>query len=537
MNRVREGDTKARIGQGLLDLSDSPLLRCLARRDVQVGLLLALLTLIAYIPVFQCDLINFDDPIYVVQNMSVQGGLTLDTIGWAFTTCYASNWHPLTWLSLQLDVELFGGSARGFHTTNLILHILNVLLLYGLLTQLTGSWPAAALVAGLFGVHPLHVESVAWVTERKDVLSTFFGLLAIGAYLRYVSRPAVRRNILLLLAFAASLLAKPMLVTLPCLLLLLDWWPLRRLEAGQRAAGAEPAFTVPPASLRWLLAEKVPLLVLVLASSAATVYAQSQQGAVKSLDRFPLPLRLANAVDATAAYLAQTFGPVGLAAYYPYPRAGIPSSRVATEGLLLLAVTVLALCWVRSRPYLLVGWLWYLGTLVPVIGLVQVGSQGRADRYTYVPLIGIFLALVWGLRELLPARRRALGLGVAALFVLLPCSVLTWEQVRYWRNSLVLWEHALAVTSDNAVARTLYAEALLARSREPEAVEQLQEALRIYPEMDPALSMLGRIHEQHGRKEEALACYRAALAIRPDKLSYRAQVTRLEEIMAGEREK
>jgi tetratricopeptide (TPR) repeat protein len=275
--------------------------------------------------------------------------------------------------------------------------------------------------------------------------------------------------------------------------------------------------------------EKLPLFALALASAAVTVYAQGRSQAIKSLDRFPLPLRLANALDSTATYLEQTFWPTDLAVYYPYPRSGVPALRLLLEGAILLGITILALRWIRSRPYFAVGWFWYLGTLIPVIGLVQVGSQARADRYTYVPLIGVFLALVWTLWEVLPQRRRALALGIVALLVLPPCVVLTRTQVGYWQNSLVLWEHTLAVAPDNPLARTLYATALLAEQREEEAVQQLEEAIRIYPEMDPALVQLGQIHQRRGRREQALACFRTAVALRPGHLPYRMLLENLEQ--------
>jgi tetratricopeptide (TPR) repeat protein len=529
--RLLPASEETRPRQGLFSLSHSPLLRALARREVQIGFALALLTVVAFAPVSACDYVNLDDPRYVIGNLSVTCGLNEDTIVWAFTTFYAANWHPLTWISLQLDVELsnnpwlgpvFGGMPGIFHRTNLILHVLNVILLYALLVWMTDQWPPAALVAALFAVHPLHVESVAWITERKDVLSTFFGLLALLAYLRYLRAPSVARYAILLLAYAASLAAKPMLVTLPCLLLLLDWWPLRRLSAGSEGRW-------PSATIRRLLMEKLPLFALALASMGITIYAQGQSQAIGTLERFPLGLRLANALHSTMTYLEQTFWPTGLAVYYPYPRSGVSPVPLAIDAVLLLGVTFLALRWLRSRPHVAVGWFWYLATLVPVIGLVQVGSQARADRYTYIPLIGVFVAVVWGLWEGLPRRRRLLGLSIVALLVLPTCMILTWTQIDYWRNSLALWEHTLAVTSDNPVAHTEYAFALVETGRDEEAVSHLEEAIRLYPRIDPAFVLLGQIHERHGRRKEAMACYRTAVELRPDRSYYRALLTRLEQ--------
>ena len=493
-----------------------PVWHLLARSDLWAGLALLILTVATFAPVRTYGLVNFDDPKYA-QNMHVQNGIRdFDEVIWAFTSREASNWHPFTWMSLELDTSLFNAKPWGYHVTNLLLHTLNVLLLYILLVQMTGQWPPSALVAALFAVHPLHVESVAWVTERKDVLSTFFGLLALIAYVRYVRRPELVRGLLVLPFYAASLLAKPMLVTLPFLLLLLDFWPLRRKD-----------------SILRLLVEKLPLCALAAASCAVTFWAQQQGGAVKSLDVFTPAVRSSNAVDAVVAYLVQTAWPTKLAVYYPHPRVVVPPLRLTWEILFLLSLTALAAFQARTRPYLLFGWLWFLGTLVPVIGLVQVGQQARADRYTYVPLIGIFVALVWGIWEILPARRRGLGLAIVSLVVLVPCVVLTREQISHWRNSLALWEHALAVTSDNWMARAMYGEALITEGRYDEAERQLDEALRLRSDMDPALAQLGRLRIAQGRRQEALGYYQRAAAMRPDMKSYQQNITRLKAEMAA----
>ena len=509
------------------------LLSIVTRREGQIGLALALLTIATYAPVYTCSFVNYDDPVYVTENFYVQRGLTLEDIAWSFTNAEVSNWHPLTWLSLQMDVDIynltatvcqmFAGqttwtAATECHQTNLILHTLNVLLLYGSLVRMTGSWPRPALVAALFAVHPQHVESVAWITERKDVLSTFFGLLTLAAYLGYAQRPSATRYLLLLPLYAASLLAKQMLVTLPFLLLLLDWWPLRRLDLGQQPAGAEPQPPFPRATIWRLLIEKLPLLALALAACAAAVYAQNEAKSVKSLEDFPLGLRLSNVVDSITAYLRQTVWPTDLAVFYPYPRSGLPTLHVVVEALLLLAVTLLALCWVRTRPYLLVGWLWFLGTLAPVIGIVQIGDQARADRYLYFPHIGLFLAVVWGLGELLSGRR--LLFGFVALLLVAPCVPLTHWQIRYWENSHTLWEHARAVTEDNTVARTNYGQALMSLGREDEACAEWLEAIRIDPRNDVAQASLGHYYMRHQQREKALIHYRAALAARPGDVKY-----------------
>jgi protein O-mannosyl-transferase len=514
----------------------SLLLPLLTRREVQIGLALALLTIATYAPVYACAFVNYDDPIYVTENLHVQRGLTLEGIVWSFTSVEASNWHPLTWLSLQMDIDVYNTmstisqmftgqstwtAATVCHQTNLILHTLNVLLLYSSLVRMTGSWPRPAFVAALFAVHPLHVESVAWITERKDVLSTFFGLLALLAYVSYARQPNWKRYLLVMLCYAASLLAKQMLVTLPFLFLLLDWWPLRRLDLGQQAAGAEPQTPFPHTTPRRLLIEKLPLLVLALAACAVTVYAQNAAESVKSLEDFPLALRLSNVADSIIAYLRQTAWPTKLAVFYPYPHDGLPMPRVIVEALLLLAITLVALCMVRTRPYLLVGWLWFLGTLAPVIGIVQIGDQSRADRYLYFPHIGLFLAVVWGLGDLLPARRPVL-FGLVALLLLAPCVLLTHKQISCWENDLTLWEHARAVTEDNTVARTNYGQALKSVDREEEACAEWQAAIRINRRNDVAQASLGHYYMRHHQQQQALEHYRAALAARPGDLKYQS---------------
>lgn len=379
--------------------------------------------------------VNFDDHEYVVDNPHVHGGLRPEGVSWALTTYHHFNWHPLTWLSLQLDHQLYGLSPRGYHATNVLLHAANAVLLFLFLRRTTGApWPSAA-VAGLFALHPLHAESVAWVTERKDVLSTFFWFLTLIAYARYAERPGVGRYLAALACFALGLASKPMLVTVPCLLLLLDQWPLRRWPGG-----------VP---LRRLLLEKVPFFALSAVSSALTMRAASSLIGVANRD-VSFPLRLSNAVVSYATYLRQTLWPDDLAALYLHPAGGIPTAHVVAAGLILGCATYLAVRHGRSRPYLLVGWLWYLGTLVPVIGLLQVAEQARADRFTYVPLVGVFVAAVWGLCEAFGSHKfgRA-ALGAAAVAVLLACALATRAQLAHWRDSEALWDRAVAVGGDD----------------------------------------------------------------------------------------
>jgi protein O-mannosyl-transferase len=480
------------------------------RRPALVGGALVALTLAVFGHACANEFVNYDDPQYVTDNPHVRAGLSGAGVRWAFRATEALNWHPLTWLSLQLDHDLFGPRPWGYHLTNVLLHAANALLLFLVLHGLTGAVWRSAAVAGLFALHPLHVESVAWVSERKDVLSTFFGLLAVAAYLPYVRRPGLLRYLPVFLALALSLLAKPMLVTLPFVLLLLDYWPLGRL----RLWGASPPA---PAPLALVLGEKVPLLALAAASCVVTVYAQSKGGVVESLEAFPLGLRVGNAVVSYVRYLGLALWPVGLAAYYPHPRAALPAWQVAGAAALLAAVTALALVSARRRPYLAVGWLWYLGTLVPVIGLVQVGHQALADRYTYVPLVGVFIVVVWGLADLLggqPGPRKLLAPAAAA--ALLACAALTWRQVTVWHDGRSLWEHTVRVTADNYVAEDNLARACLGgKGTLADAEAHLRAAVRINPDYAEGHTRLGTVLGRQGRNEEAVACFRRAVELRP----------------------
>jgi protein O-mannosyl-transferase len=521
------------------------------RKEWLLAAALMTATLVVYSPLAQCGFVNYDDHEYVYQNSHVLAGLTSSGFRWAWTTFRAANWHPLTWLSLQLDAQLFGKQAWGYHLTNLLLHLANTLLLFALLRRLTGAAWRSALVAVLFAVHPLHVESVAWVAERKDVLSTFFGLLAVSAYARYAEAPGVGRYLLVVLGMALSLLAKPMLVTLPGLLLLLDYWPLGRWQPG----GKVPAGPAGPASkavpLSRLLVEKVPLLILAAASGAVTVWAQKEGGTVQSLTRIPLPERLANAGVSCGQYLRQTLVPVDLAIFYPHPEASLSLGLAVGAVFLVAAVTGLALWWGRRFPYLPVGWLWFLVTLLPVIGLVQVGSQARADRYTYIPLVGIFLLVVWGLADLARAWRLGRPGACLACLGLVYYGLTAWTQVNHWRNSGLLWEHSLRVTGANAFAcnnlgivfmedqgnsrqampffqaalrldpnsaeaHTNLGLALVDQGRVEEAAAEFREAVRLDPKKFPARNALGVALMRQGKREEAVAALREAVVLDPD---------------------
>jgi Flp pilus assembly protein TadD len=450
----------------------------------------------------------------VKNNPHVQGAFSAANLTWAWTTTQAANWHPLTWLSLMLDTQLFGKGAWGYHLTNLLLHLANTLLLFGLLRRLTGATLRSALVAALFAVHPLHVESVAWVSERKDVLSTLFGFLTVWAYARYAEAPGLRRYLLVVLGLALSLMAKPMLVTLPFVLLLLDYWPMRRWRlAGAASDDGTPPRSAVPAG--WLLLEKLPLLVLSAASSAMTVWAQRHGRAIQELAGLPLPARLSNALVSYVDYLRQTIWPSDLALFYPHPGANLPAWQVAGAALLVLAVTALALWGGRRWPYLLVGWLWYVGTLVPVIGLVQVGFQARADRYTYVPLIGIFLMLSWGLTDLARRWHGREVLACAAGLALICFTAITWSQTRYWHDSVTLWNHTLEVTEGNFIAHNNLGEILTEQGKAAEATRHFREALRIRPDSKEAHNNLGIIFINQGEAAEAIWHLREAVRLEP----------------------
>jgi tetratricopeptide (TPR) repeat protein len=488
--------------------------------EIRLGLLLALMTAGVFAQLPTCEFVNFDDPVYVQDNDHVRTGLSRDNVLWAFTTTYASNWHPLTWLSLQADAQYYPGRllSRGCHTTNLVWHVLNALLLFAVVRRMSGAVWRSFLVAALFAVHPLHVESVAWIAERKDVLSTFFWMLTLWTYASYAMRPSWWRYVLVVLAFALGLLAKPMLVTLPFVLLLLDYWPLGRLKSEIQDLSSETSWTagvrISDFGLRVL--EKLPLFGLSAASCVVTWYAQNEGGAIQSLTRVSLGSRIANAVAAYGGYLVDTIWPVNLAAFYPHPGASLPWWRVAGAGILLLAVTALALWQARRRPYLVVGWLWYLGTAVPVIGLVQVGAQAMADRYTYVPLIGVFIMAAWGLADLAawrPTWRGAVAL-VPVLVVAL-CLSLTWRQASYWQNSVTLWEHAIEATEKNYLAHNNLGLALIRRDRSA-AVDHLREALAIRPKLPGAHVNLAMLLVELGEIDEAMQHVSEALRLNPD---------------------
>jgi Flp pilus assembly protein TadD len=469
-----------------------------------------------YAPVRSHEFVNFDDAQYVSENSQVAGGLTWPGVRWAFTTTHAGNWHPLTWISHMLDVEVHGLDAGGHHVTSALIHLANALLLFGLFHRLTGAVGRCAFVAAGFALHPLHVESVAWVAERKDVLSAFFGLLTLHAYVHFVRRPTASRYLLIATGFACALMSKPMPVTLPFIMLLLDIWPLARVGLARSASDGTDARR----SWRSLLVEKAPLFLMAAASSSVTLAVQHAAGAVRPLEALPAARRAANAALSYVSYVCAAVWPAGLAPLYPYP-ASIAAWKVVAAALALAAVTALAVRRAGRRPYVLVGWLWYLGMLVPVIGLVQVGSQPQADRYTYLPLVGLLVAMAWTVREgiaaAVPGRR-----GIRILAVLAASAAVTaWAvaaraQVLTWKDSVTLWEHTLRVTEDNHRAHNNLGHALARAGRTREAVAHYGEALRLRPGYPEAHNNLALALAGEGRLEDAIDHYRAALRGVPD---------------------
>ena len=487
-----------------------------------IGAILAA-TIGVYARVWSHDFV-YDDIAYVSENQHVLNGFTKEGLLWAFTTTYTANWHPVTWLSLMLDCELFGSPARACHLINLLYHVLNTFLLYWVLRRMTGAFWPSALVAGLFALHPVHVESVAWISERKDVLSTFFWLLTMGAYALYVEGKSRKWYGAMILLFAAGLMAKPMLVTLPFVLLLLDYWPLGRWQPGKAHAKIFPAAKpsgrketqnqqrrpqdiisnggYQKATVSFLLAEKLPLFLFSGAACVVTFLAQRGAGVMKSLEVLDLQTRIGNALLGYVKYLGKIFWPRGLAAFYPHPRM-VPLTQEIAAGAALLVITIILIWFLRRYRCAAVGWLWYLGTLIPVIGLVQVGIQGMADRYCYVPSIGFFIIWAWGVYDLLSRRRFGhTAFVVIAGGVLSVLSVVTWFQVDYWHNSVTLWSHALAVTRDNFVAHNNLGVALEERRQIDQAVEHFKAALAINPVYEDALTALSPVLLRQGLSDE-----------------------------------
>ncbi|MEE8476388.1 MAG: tetratricopeptide repeat protein [Myxococcota bacterium] len=487
----------------------------LERATLLIGGLLVAGTLAVYAQTLSFDFVDYDDMEYV--NEQVRRGLTADSLAWALTTGHGGLWIPLTRISLMLDVELFGTEAAGFHATNVALHILNTLLLFAVLQSATGTRWRSAAVAALFALHPLHVESVAWITERKDVLSTAFGLLSLGAYIRFARSGSAFAYAATALLLALSFMAKPMLVTWPFVFLLLDAWPLGRLRSrGQ---------------LRRLSLEKVPLLAVSLASIAITYIVQARWGNVTQVDAIPAPLRLANAVVSYVRYLGKTLWPLELSSFYPYPNilgtGGPMLTKWDAAGALMLLVVITLAVVVCRRGYVRVGWLWFLGTLFPAIGLVQVGRQAMADRYTYIPLIGLFVLVVWGGAELASMlQRRGLRTGAFALAValLVALGARSFVQVHFWRDSVPLFERALEVNPEDSESHARLGVTLGSRGRLEAAVHHFREAVRLRPRFAEAHAKLGFVLNLQHRNDLAVVHYRRSLDLLPDQAAVHFQL-------------
>ena len=473
------------------------------RRWPTIGIcvILAGLTWLVFGQTLWHDFINYDDPRYVYENTKITGGLSISGIAWAFTHIHSMNWHPLTTISHMLDCQLYGLKAGWHHFTNVFLHTLAAILLFLALQQMTGAVWRSAFVTAVFAIHPLRVESVAWIAERKDVLSGVFFMLTLLAYLYYVRVPRIRGYLLVVFLFTCGLMSKPMLVTLPFVLLLLDYWPLDRIK-GQ---------------LWNRVGEKIPLIALSAVSSIATFLVQ--KGAVGHTEELPIWERINNAVVSYVLYLWQMVWPVRLAVFYPHPENRLPFWEIIFSLLLLICITALAIALRKKRPYLITGWLWYLGMLVPVIGLVQVGWQGRADRYTYLPQIGLYIAVTWAVADLTSlCRHQRTILGAASMLIIGALSLCAWIQTSYWRDSEALFRHALAVTVNNDVAENNLGIVFLRQGKVDEAISLLQTAVDLRPDNSPAHENLAKALLQKGQVADALIHYRKLLELQPDNM-------------------
>ncbi len=487
-----------------------------AREIVLISILLVAIVWLVFSRTIGYDFVNYDDHVYVYQNPIVSAGLTLHGIVWAFAHTHARNWHPLTTFSHMLDCQIFDLKPGGHHFTNVLLHTLAVLLLFFALRKMTGTVWRSAFVAAVFAIHPLHVESVAWVAERKDVLSAVFFMLTLAAYASYVRQPSLGRYLMVSVFFACGLMSKSMLVSVPVVLLLLDYWPLKRSQRsevrGQRS------------EIRRLIIEKIPLFALSILCSVVTFLIQERSAG--SLEQLPLGWRIENAIVSAVTYIWQMFWPTRLAVFYPHPEDRLAIWQVALALGLLIAITALAFIYRKTRPYLLVGWLWYVIMLLPVIGIVQVGLQGHADRYTYLPHIGLYVVLTWLIADVFSlVRYRRAVLAAAGVTVLVALSACAWNQTSSWRNSEALWTRALAVTTDNETAHTNFGMLLLNNGQVDEAISHFQTALQIVSKSGEAHYSLTRAIiycdlanalVRTGRIEEAITDLEKAVELQPN---------------------
>ncbi|MGD9106842.1 MAG: tetratricopeptide repeat protein, partial [Desulfobacterales bacterium] len=471
---------------------------------------------IAYIQVRNLDFVGYDDQLYITKNSYVQDGITLNGAIWAFTTDHDANWFPLTWLSHMLDCELYGLNPLGHHWTNLLLHMANTILLFLVLNLMTETLWRSAFVAFLFALHPLHVESVAWISERKDVLCTFFGMLTILAYCRYVKKPIIINYLLIILFLSMGLMAKPMLVTLPFVLLLLDFWPLQRFQYTNSSSKPGRIIRSDFQEVFRLISEKIPLFIPVLVSSILTFMVQRSGGATRSLESFPLQIRIANAFVSYVKYVAKAVWPAHLSVFYPHPGKTFAEWQVFGALMMISMAVFFALRALKHYPYIAVGLFWYLGTLIPVIGLVQVGSQAMADRYTYIPLIGIFIIVAWGASDLtLKWHYQKIVLTVSAVIILSIMTVRTFVQVSHWKNAVTLFENAVKIDSNNTLSHNNLGIALYDHGNIEKSAFHFREALRIEPYYIVARVNLARVLSAQGNLEDAIRHLREALKINP----------------------
>jgi tetratricopeptide (TPR) repeat protein len=481
------------------------------KRNPIVCLLLAVITLALYNPVNRHPFVNYDDDRYVTENLHVRQGLTAETFKWALTSTEQANWHPLTWMSHALDYSLFRLNPAGHHFTSVLLHVVNVVLLFLLLMWATKRLGPSLFVAALFALHPIQVESVAWVAERKNVLCTTFFFLTLWAYGWYARQPNWKRYLAVVISFAAGLASKPMVITLPFVLLLLDYWPLGRVRGANKHANAKQS------ALHWskLVLEKLPLFVLSAASAVITVIAQQASGAIRSTAEVSFASRFATAIYAYAMYLWKMVWPARLAPLYPHPGQSLAAWQVSLSAVVLLLITTMV--WrMRARRYLIVGWFWYLGTLVPVIGLVSVGEAAMADRYAYIPLIGIFIMIAFAATDWAGEKQLKTWPAVPAVVVLLALAFATHRQIGYWQSNYDLWSHTLAVTDNNFVAEDNLGGALILEDKEEEAHAHFEAAARINPKDPMSRNNLGTYFQTHDRTREAVAEYETVLNLTSD---------------------
>jgi len=475
------------------------------RCDILICFFLVVATLAVYFQVKSHEFVNFDDELYITKNLHLQSGLTYEGIVWSFTATRAGNWHPITWLSHMLDVQLYGMDPGRHHMTNVFFHILNTLLLFFIFKRMTGNIWKSGFIAALFSLHPLHVESVAWAAERKDVLSAFFWMLTMLYYIRYVESPGAKRYLIFFLFYVLGLMAKPMLVTLPFVFLLLDYWPLGRIHAG---------ISLIPSFFRLIL-EKIPLFILAAISSVVTFLVQQKGRAVETLDMIPLIDRFTNALVSYVSYIGKMIWPQNLVVFYPHP-GKLPIWQVTGACLLLISIFLLIIK-LRQKPWHTVGWLWFFGTLVPVIGLVQVGGQAMADRYTYIPLIGLFVVISWGVPELLGRwRYRDAVLAISAGIVISAFVAISYRQVQYWKNSITILKHTINHTDNNWFAHNNLGHAFWVHGREEEAISQYLIVLRTYPYSEIAHNNLGAAYISQRQYDKAVDHFSKALRINPD---------------------